>query len=295
MTERTQEIRLFRGLPSADKFFKSSEWVAEDQGWRMRTSRQDLALQLFGKYLEDLDRHETETVETIQHAMVTSALKANLSVAIDDDNLRLKTVREWQSKAEKNKILLEVVDVETEVVTEVQRDLYDRFFVKGKFPTIPPFEVQEEERGTWTKYEPNEELEKAYIFDIDGTLAKMLGRSPFDWARVGEDSPIWDVIRVAQALVKTGYKIIFMSGRDEVCFDESWEWLLKHELFGEALFMRPANSYIPDDVVKHDLFYKHVAPNYNVVGVFDDRLKVCRMWEEIGLTLFRVGPIDSDF
>jgi hypothetical protein len=123
----------------------------------------------------------------------------------------------------------------------------------------------------------------------------MFGRGPFDWARVGEDSPIWPVIKVAQALVKAGYKIIFMSGRDEVCFNESWEWLLKHELFGEALFMRPANSYIPDDIVKHELFYTHVAPNYNVVGVFDDRLKVCRMWEEIGLTLFRVGPIDSDF
>lgn len=276
-----------------ERLYASVDWVNEDQGWRIRSSRLDLAMQLFSKDLEDLDRHETETVETIQHAMVTSALKANLSVAIDDDNLRLKTVREWQSKAEKNKIRLEVVDVETEV-NDFNRDLYNRFFVNGKFPTIPPFEVGEETRGAWTTYVPDESLPMAYIFDIDGTLMRMKGRSPFAWDRVHEDEAIEDVMRVARILQKE-IPIIALSGRDEVCHDASINSLIEHGVYPTALRMRPANSYIPDDIVKHDLFYKHVAPNYNVVGVFDDRLKVCRMWEEIGLTLFRVGPIDSDF
>jgi hypothetical protein len=101
-------------------------------------------------------------------------------------------------------------------------------------------------------------------------------------------------MRVARILQKE-HPIIALSGRDEVCFDASMNSLVDHGVYPTALHMRPANSYIPDDIVKHDLFYKHVAPNYNVVGVFDDRLKVCRMWEEIGLTLFRVGPIDADF
>jgi hypothetical protein len=291
----TQVIRLYRGIPSAERTCAANTWVREDLGWRIAVSRESIARQLFADTLDSLNRHQVETVETVQHAMVTAALKANLSVAIDDDNLRTKTVREWQSKAEKTKIPLEIIDVEAEPTTDRDRDLFKRFFINGKFPEVPVFESVPEETGKWTTYVPNEELQEAFVFDIDGTLAKMFGRGPFDWSRVGEDSPIWNVIKVAQALVKAGYKIIFMSGRDEVCFNESWEWLLKHELFGEALFMRPANSYIPDDIVKHELFYKHVAPNYNVVGVFDDRLKVCRMWEEIGLTLFRVGPIDSDF
>lgn len=316
MTKEPPMIKLVRGIPRSGKSTVAKAWVAENPGWRVRINRDDLRFQLYGMYW-GLDRHQEETVSTMEHAMATAALKAGISPVIDATNLRLKTVREWQSKAEKLKIEIDIEDVwavpgdaaaslelslkrdnestDRQVGEQVIRDFHQRFVQKGKYPTIPPFADDSVEAGNWTTYEANEELEKAYVFDIDGTLAKMFGRGPFDWARVGEDSPIWDVIRVAQALIKAGYKIIFMSGRDEVCYDESWEWLLKHELFGEALFMRPKDSYIHDDIVKHELFYKHVAPNYNVVGVFDDRLKVCRMWEEIGLTLFRVGPIDSDF
>jgi len=293
MTKPTQVIRLYRGLDSAEKTAQSHEWVNEDRGWRIRVSQKELAEQTYGRTPVELDRHASEALETLEHALVSGALKAGLSVAIDDNNLRTKTVREWQSKAEKLKIELEIVDVETEI-TDANRDLYNRFFIKGKFPEIPAFAIDESEHGGWTTYVPDESLPKAYLFDIDGTLMRMKGRSPFDWHRVHEDEAIEDVMRVARALQKE-YDIIALSGRDEVCFEDSLKSLTDNGVYPTALHMRPANSYIPDDIVKHDLFYQQVAPRYNIVGVFDDRLKVCRMWEAIGLTLFRVGPIDADF
>jgi hypothetical protein len=293
MTKTPQVIKLFRGLPSNLKTEEALAWVAEDKGWRIRVSADELAQTSYGLPFDQLARHESEATETLEHALVSGALKAGLSVAIDDHNLRIKTVREWQSKAEKLKIDFEIEDVEVEVTDET-RDLYQRFFVKGKFPEIPAFAVEEEERGAWTTYVPDESLPEAILFDIDGTLMKMKGRSPFDWHRVKEDEPIVNVMKVARILQKE-LPIISLSGRDEVCHDDSMNSLIEHGVYPTALHMRPANSYIPDDIVKHELFYKYVAPFYNVVGVFDDRLKVCRMWEEIGLTLFRVGPIDSDF
>jgi len=308
MTIEEQSLRVYRGIPRSGKSTLAMAWVAENPGGRVRINRDDIRFQLYGKYW-GLDRHQEETVSTMEHAMVTAALKAKLSVAVDATNLRLKTVREWQSKAEKMKIPLIIEDVPVDVEEAVRRDkaatdrqvgedvirnFHQRYITKGKFPAVPPFESEGTEAGKWTTYVPDESLPKAYLFDIDGTLMKMFGRGPFDWHRVGEDTPIEDVMRVARTLQKE-YPIISLSGRDEVCHDDSINSLIENGVFPTALYMRPAGSFIPDDIVKHELFYKYVAPNYNIVGVFDDRLKVCRMWEEIGLTLFRVGPIDADF
>lgn len=308
MTIEAQILRVYRGIPRSGKSTLAKAWVAENPGGRVRVNRDDIRFQLYGMYW-GLERQQEETVSTMEHAMVTAALKAGLSVAVDATNLRLKTVREWQSKAEKTKIPLEIVDVDVDVDEAVRRDaaatdrkvsegvirnFHQRYFVKGKFPSVPDFASEGTEAGKWTAYVPNEDLEEAFIFDVDGTLMKMFGRGPFDWHRVGEDTPIANVIKVAKALQKQ-YTLIALSGRDEVCMHETVESLAAAGVFVKEIHMRPANSYIPDDIVKHDLFYKNVAPFYNVVGVFDDRLKVCRMWEEIGLTLFRVGPIDADF
>lgn len=315
MTEEKQIIKVVRGIPRSGKSTVAKDWVAENPGWRVRINRDDLRFQMYGKYW-GLDRHQEETVSLMEHSMATAALKANLSVVIDATNLRLKTIREWQSKAEKLKIDIDIEDVwavpgdanasleksiewdkaatDRQVGEEVIRSFHSRYVQKGKYPTIPAFADESVEAGKWTTYVPDEELEEAIIFDVDGTLMKMFGRGPFDWHRVGEDTPIANVIKIAKALQKT-YTLIALSGRDEVCKDETIQSLMDVGIFVKEIHMRPANSYIPDDIVKHELFYKYVAPFYNVVGVFDDRLKVCRMWEEIGLTLFRVGPIDADF
>jgi hypothetical protein len=60
--------------------------------------------------------------------------------------------------------------------------------------------------------------------------------------------------------------------------------------------MRPEGDTRPDEVVKRELYKEHIKGKYNVIAVFDDRAKVCRMWNELGFgdRLFRVGRIDAD-
>lgn len=57
----------------------------------------------------------------------------------------------------------------------------------------------------------NEELPRAFIFDIDGTLANMNGRSPYDYTKVSTDLPQWDVINMSVDLNEAGYVIIVVS------------------------------------------------------------------------------------
>ena len=146
------------------------------------------------------------------------------------------------------------------------------------------------------KYVPDITKPKAIMVDIDGTLAHMNGqRKPFDWDKVGVDDLDEHVANLVQLYSNAGYSIIIMTGRDGCSVRETLKWLDKHRVKGDIMFMRAAGDMRKDVVVKSELFWENVAPNYNVKFVIDDRLSVVRMWNEIGLKCFCVGHPDNEF
>ena len=56
--------------------------------------------------------------------------------------------------------------------------------------------------------------------------------------------------------------------------------------------MRREGDNRKDSIVKHELFWKVVAPHWNVIGVLDDRQQVVDMWRSMGLTCAQVAPGD---
>lgn len=301
-----KQLVVLRGLPSSGKTTYARKWVEENPEWRVRVSWNDIADALYGKH-RSLSRMQKEAVSTIEHATSTAALKAGLSVIIDHYNLKAQTVKDWISAADKHKVELKIVSIDPPIeellihnecrdvpVDEDEIfDMYQKYFRKHKFPPVPEIPADEAAVPD-AKYEHTDGLPGIYLFDIDGTLAKMFGRSPFAWHRVGEDKVVPEVAHVADQLADNHDLIVF-TGRDEVCRPETEEWLNRHGIRFKELHMRPKDTQHADDVMKLELFEQHVRGKYNVLGVFDDRLRVCRMWENLGLTLFRVGPIDADF
>ena len=137
--------------------------------------------------------------------------------------------------------------------------------------------------------------EREYIiFDIDGTLAHMGDRSPFAWDKVDTDLPNVHVVKMAQVLSQHG-KIIVMSGRDSCCRDLTIAWLEKHNVPFFEVHMRAMNDSRKDSIIKKELYEAKVKYRFNILGVFDDRLQVKRLWHELGLPLFGVGDPDADF
>jgi len=293
-------LLITRGLPASGK----TTFARKLQPRVVRVNRDDLRRMLHGERL--YTQWAEGQVTHAQRATVEALLRAHADVIVDDTNLRNKTVREWAELAARLGAQFEVHDF-TDVPLEecIRRDvsrpagdqvgeeairrMHARYLAGRNLPLPIPY-VSEISVNV---YEPDPELPAAVLVDIDGTVALMGDRSPYDWHRVGSDLPNHAVITAVRAMFAAGNAIIFCSGRDAVCRPETEAWL---ELYVgvryEALFMRPEGDGRKDAVVKREIFDREIRDNWRIVGVFDDRQQVVRMWRALGLTVFQVAEGD---
>ena len=132
---------------------------------------------------------------------------------------------------------------------------------------------------------------KCILVDIDGSLAHVNGkRGIFEWDKVGLDDVDIAVKSIVNAwkMMNSG-DVIVLSGRDGICEPETREWLNKNGVQYDKLIMRKAGDMRDDREVKLEIFWRDIAPNYNCQFVIDDRPKIIRAWQEIGLKTFIVG------
>lgn len=306
MAGPTTKLVITRGLPASGKTTWARAWVAGVPGRRARVNRDDLRAQLFGGERKTrLSHADEESVTAAQQAAVRALLGRGLDVVVDDTNLRLKFARVWADLAAAAGAGFEVVDdflaVPVDVCVErdrqrpdgvgeaVIRDMYQRFLAGGRLGAVVPTERAAPPVRPYVP--PAEPLPPAWLVDIDGTLAVMGARSPYDWHRVGEDTPNVAVVELARALGKEA-TLILMSGRDEASREATIDWLERHDIAYDHLFMRRAGDMRKDSIVKAELFDAHVRGVFDVRGVVDDRQQVVDMWRSMGLTVAQVAPGD---
>jgi len=299
------KLVITRGLPASGKTTWATAWLAEDPENRARVNRDELRHALFGRYWPVPE----EVVTAAQRAAVEANLKEGRSVVVDDTNLPSRASRHWYETAERLGAEFDYVDMaatpdecvardaaraaagERAVGEDVIRKMAARFGLP-KNP-LPPPTLRELVTLPDYRYEPNPFKPAAWLVDVDGTLARMVGRRPFEWHRVGEDEPIDHVAELVRALsYDARYKIVVMSGRDEVCRQATEDWLRGHEVPFDELHMRAEGDMRKDSVVKLELFRDRVADRFNVKGVLDDRNQVVEMWRRIGLFCAQVAEGD---
>jgi hypothetical protein len=131
------------------------------------------------------------------------------------------------------------------------------------------------------------------IVDIDGTLAnKSPDRGYYDWSKVGLDT----VNEHIKSIVNNynGYIFIF-SGREGSCYPETKKWLIDNNINHNQLIMRAINDDRSDDIVKREMFESEVKDKYNVDYIIDDRMKVIKMWTELGLPVISNNPLGLEY
>lgn len=301
------KLVLTRGLPASGKSTYARNLVDSDPSF-VRLNRDDFRQMLYGKAV--LDTTGEMAVTVAQHGAVESALKNGMNVIVDDTNFFPRAVKNLLKIADKYDAEVQVVNftdvsleecIRRDIVRREQgksnlsgavgeaviRSMHDRY-IKGRqlplpIPEMPVLEVE--------PYVANAGMPSAIIVDIDGTIAKMVDRSPYDWMRVSEDQPVEAVITAVRDAARNRH-IIFMSGRDASCREITNQWLHRYVGLPSAfyeLFMRPEGDNRRDDIVKLELFNTHVRNDFNVKYVLDDRAQVVRMWRKLGLTCMQVA------
>lgn len=296
-------LTVYRGLPASGKTTLARAWVAEDLTRRARVNRDDFRVMCHdGTFIKGATEKQ---ILTARDGAIRGLLRLDIDVVCDDTNLPSRVVRDLRRLAVKARAGFEVIDLtDVDIDTclardrarprpvgdEVIVDMYQRF-VKGKPHPLP---IPDEPSGpTLEPYEPKPDAPQAVLVDIDGTVALMCARSPYDETRVHEDRPNRPVIEAVRAMWLQGHDVVFTSARTEACKDATEAWLNEHWGTGFAgLYMRAEGDMRKDAVVKAELFDRHIRDRWNVTAVFDDRRQVVDMWRDLGLTVFHVAEGD---
>lgn len=131
------------------------------------------------------------------------------------------------------------------------------------------------------------------IVDIDGTLSHSEGlRTPFEYHKVINDN-IDEIIRHIVVVFRgLGNHIIIVSGREDHCYEMTSQWLNKHGVPYDYMYMRKTGDFRKDSVIKKEIYEKYIKDNFNILFCLDDRNQVVEAWRSIGIKCLQVQEGD---
>lgn len=284
-----KKVIMMRGLPGSGKSTYAKQLVAEAPNTYKRINRDDLRAMFDNGHFT---KGNEKFVKQVRDILIIKALEEGKHVIVDDTNLsstnetRVRQLVHEFNKTHNDTVQVEVVEITTPLEECIARD--------AKRPNpVGAKRIREMHRqfyATEDKIVQDESLPKAIICDLDGTLALMNGRNPFDAAQCENDllnQPVAKVLKTFQAL---GHKILLLSGRKDEHKTQTINWLAKHEIGYDLLELRQTTDNRKDSIVKKELFEAHIAGKYYVEFVLDDRNQVVDLWRnDLGLTCFQVA------
>jgi len=306
-----KKVLILQGIPSSGKTTWAKEFLNKDNNsetW-VRISRDDLRNMLGVYWIPSREKLVSEYEDTL----FDRALQNNKNVIIDATNLNPKTIAKFENV---------VAKINQEYINFDNKKQYE---IEYKFFDITPEEAvlrdSKRERPVgekviidfWKKYirgkkdaesyirkyvEYNPKLPECIIVDIDGTVALMNGRSPYDGSKVDTDLPNVPVIDlVLNTVGDRNYptELIFMSGRAKNSEELTRNWIDKYIIsrindynLTYQLYMRESDDWRKDSIVKKELYEKYVKDKYNVNFVLDDRDQTVKGWRDLGLLCLQV-------
>lgn len=198
-----------KGLPASGKTTWALEMVRDYHV--SRVNKDDLRAMLHGGRFS---RSNEKAVLEARDALVEMHLGVGRDVIVDDTNLHPKheaRLRELAGKYGAELVIQDFTDVS--VKDCIKRDLARASSVGSK--VIRRMAAQFLSTATY-EAEPGHHL-PVVIVDIDGTLAKMNGRGPYDHTKYHTDvvnRPVADLVRGIAYGSDYPSRIVIMSGRD---------------------------------------------------------------------------------
>jgi predicted kinase len=289
----TKEVLILQGLPASGKSTWSREFIKSNPGWK-RVNKDDLRRMLDAGVWS---KHNEKFIVMMRDNLIHNCLANGHNVIVDDTNFEPKHIERVSKIASqysatvsnrtfnvdpKECIKRNELRPEHERVPEkVIWDMYNRY--------VRPTEYVDQSPA-----QQDESLPHAVICDLDGTLALMGDRSPYDCIKCGSDELNVAVHRLLRAYTdQKDCDVFFFSGRNEGCREETLAWLRKYNWpvrIYQSLVMRKEQDNRKDAVVKLEMYNEHIRGKYHVDFVLDDRDQVVEMWRKtLGLTCLQVN------
>lgn len=298
-----KKLILTVGCPGSGKSTWAQQYIKNNPGFfevnrdNLRTTMNALNGRNEYKYTKAREKLVTDVQQdTVARLMMADSTKG---VIVSDTNLNQETRWKWAQIATANNWDLSYITIEQPWTELVKRNSYRGTsavpvdVLRAMYKNMCEYMASEK-----IVYVPNEELPKAVIFDLDGTLADNGHRSPYDLESLRNDKPKEMVVSLLKMLKENGYTIITVSGRESGTKDEplrykhsTIEWMMASG-FGLQVsehYQRQQGDARKDDVVKEEIFRTKIAPNYNVKLAVDDRDQVVEMWRRIGVECWQVN------
>jgi hypothetical protein len=227
-----------------------------------------------------------DLLDKVRRNLVDLMMQNHMNIIVDNTNLHPKqkvyytdVVEEWNAVEmhKLNGILyeLEVKDFTNVSVAECIKRNRER-------PHPVPDKVIYGMYNSYLKKEvppliQNPALPHAIVVDLDGTMALMTDRSPYEMSKVYGDVLNGPVATLVETMYKAGVKLFFISGRDECARAETVRWLRDkaHLSPGEyELYLRPDNDPRKDTQFKKDIWEEHLKDKYFVEFWIEDRWRM---------------------
>lgn len=291
------KLKVLIGIPAAGKTFYTKEFLKKNAGW-VSVNRDSYRIMLRNE--QQCDPKVEDLITTLVNITIHNALAKNLNVIVDATNVKEKYIRQFINEFKYSAdIDYQVFDISLEKAIErdnnreakvgasvIKRMYNDYKILMDSFDFQPVPKIKQR-----PVIKPNfdSQLPDCVCFDIDGTLAHMGKRSPFDWDKVDYDEVNTIVAEQVGFHRNQGRKIIILSGRDGSCKELTKEWLDFNNIYYDEIHMRPINDYRKDSIVKKEIYNNYIKPKYNVIAIFEDRLQVLDVWEKEGIFTFNVN------
>lgn len=308
-----QQVLIITGISGSGKSTFAKQFCNENPNW-LRINRDELRKSILTINLNEYwqgDNNFKQRVEALvnemQNTTMRHALKRGWNVVIDNTHVKLAYINQLIKQLSDFEIEIRFKLIDTPLEESIERDKsrldqageevireqYSRLqILKKNFDFEQVISVKPSLKQSKATMYQDENLPKAIIVDIDGTVAEKGDRIAYDWAKVGEDMPKKNIIRLVKILKSVGYEVVFFSGRDAICQSQTADWLCSHfdwQMTDFQLFMRSNNDNRKDSIIKKELFDIHVRDKYFIDFVIDDRNQVVDMWRmDLGLTCLQV-------
>ena len=313
------KVELLVGIPGSGKSTYAKQVVAKDPSNWVRVNNDDLRAMMNGSvWSADYEKMVTDA----RNYLIRDALKRGKNVIIDNLNINRRHFDDVCKIAKSINSDIQVYEkafyieldeamernAKREGAARVPDDVMKKWFKESggkQFKYFKPrVEIYKQKPGNLNnaiEAPPYiDGLQEAVLCDLDGTLALIHGRSPYDASDCDvKDLPNWPVIETILAHYKAGRKIIFCSGREDKFRPETIRFIEKYCLIKDTkgdrpieyqLHMRKTDDFRKDSIIKEEIYENQIEGQYNVLCVLDDRDQVVEFWRSRGLTCFQVAP-----